>query len=168
MDNWEQLLRTTAVISGRFFIGQLGTTAAERPPSWICQLASKNYGSLLGNWKLGTSFLNLNNCNKQWVFFGQMAFLNIKRSLYLTSNWEQLRPRWSGRIGNLLRTTTVVAKWPPSWTVKGHYIWQATGKNYYGRDFLRTTTVAKRPLFYWTNGNIYGREAAAFLNWATG
>ena len=34
-------------------------------------------------------------------------------------------------------------------------------------QLLRTNTVAKRPSFYWTIGN-YGREAAGFLNWATG
>ena len=80
--------------------------------------------------------------------------------------WEQLRSRSSRLFIGQMETTTA-AKRPPSWTLKGHYFWQATGKNY-GRDeaaamkrlqwsgriwhLLRrtTTVVAKRPLF-WLN-----------------
>ena len=33
---------------------------------------------------------------------------------------------------------------------------------------IAENNYGQRPPFYWTTGNYYGREAAAFLNWTTG
>ncbi len=122
----------------------------------------------------GTS---LNNCNKQRVFFGQLETTTAAKrplSWLLKCHYiwqEQLRPRWrSGRIGHLLRTTTV-AKRPP------FYWW--TNRNNYGREaaaFLNSTLIINNGSFlenwmelrprsgYLFIGQLGTTIAAAFLN----
>ncbi len=183
-NNWEHQLRAR---SGRLFEGEImvlfwtiGTTtrAAKRPPSWI--------GQQLGTSITGAKrspFWRRNNGSFFWQLGQQLGPQN-GRLHELGNNWEQqLQPR-SGRLfegkimglfwtignsyyGREVRTTTVTKR-PPSWTLKGHYIWwqATTGKNFgrkgaaalvicweqlrsrSGRLFIgqtETTTAAKRP-----------------------
>jgi hypothetical protein len=115
-NNWEQQLWAR---SGRLF--ELGN-------NWEQQLWARSgrlfEGKIMGLfWTIG----NINyGCEAENKYGREAAaFLNIKRSLYLTSNLEQLRSQRSGRIGHLLRTTTTVAKRPPFNWING---------NNYGRE----------------------------------
>jgi hypothetical protein len=92
-----------------------------------------NYG------REAAAFLNSSNCNKQWVFFGQLETTTVAKRL----------PSYT------------VAKRPPSfyWTI-GNY-----GNNEEAAAFLNWATGINKWVTFLASGNIYGREAAAILKW---
>ena len=139
--------------------GQLETTAAKRPPSWIRQQVSINGSLLLGNWweqlRPRKSRLLLDNWElqtkaaaflngQQLASINGSAFLNLVqlasiKNGSLFDNLEQLATdvnnKWVTFIGQLMWTTTA-AKRLPSW------IGQLASIN-----VCLETTMAKRPFF---------------------
>ena len=138
LETWNNYGREAAAFLN---IGQLETTVAKRPLSWR-QLASI-MGHFIGQLEITRAAQRPPSFFIQATATNHGSFLNYGREAAAFFNWA-----------------TVSINLSLYWT---------TGNNY-GRAaaaFFLTTTAAQRSPFYCAIGN-FGREAAVFLNWATG